>query len=73
MLTQKSDDQGLRETSQERVAIVNARKYKRNKKSFGGVFSEVVVIVCRISRKAVLKMKLTCCFIGKSVGRNGDF
>ena len=35
--------QGLRETSQERVAIVNACEYERNNKSFRGIISEVVV------------------------------
>ena len=35
-------DQGLRETSQEGVAIVNASEYERNNKSFGGIISEVV-------------------------------
>ena len=35
-------DQGLRETSQERVARVNARQCKRNDRSFGGIISEVV-------------------------------
>ena len=34
-------DQGLRETSQEGVAIVNASEYERNNKSFGGIISEV--------------------------------
>ena len=38
----KFADQGLRETSQERVAIVNACEYERNSKSFGGIISEVV-------------------------------
>ena len=38
----KFADQGLRETSQDRVAIVNAREYERNNKSFGGIISEVV-------------------------------
>ena len=38
----KFADQGLRETSQEKVAIVNAREYERNNKSFGGIISEVV-------------------------------
>ena len=40
--TRKFADQGLRETSQERVAIVNACEYERNSKSFGGIISEVV-------------------------------
>ena len=34
--------QGLRESSQERVTIVNASEYERNNKSFGGIISEVV-------------------------------
>ena len=38
----KFADQGLRETSQERVAIVNACEYERNSTSFGGIISEVV-------------------------------
>ena len=38
----KFADQGLRETSQERIEIVNAWEYERNNKSFGGIISEVV-------------------------------
>ena len=38
----KFADQGLRETSQKRVAIVNAWEYERNNQSFGGIISEVV-------------------------------
>ena len=38
----KFADQGLRETSQERVAVVNAWEYERNNKSFCGIISELV-------------------------------
>ena len=38
----KFADQGLRKTSQGRLAIVNAGPYKRNKKSFSGVNKEEV-------------------------------
>ena len=38
----KFANQELRETSLERVVIVNAWEYERNNKSFGGVISEVV-------------------------------
>ena len=38
----KSADQGLRETSQERVAIVNALEYEGNSMSFSGIISGVV-------------------------------
>ena len=38
----KLADQGLRKTSQERVAIVNAREYERNNGSLSGIINEVV-------------------------------
>ena len=67
------DDQGLRETSQERIAIVSAPKllYERNNKSFGGIISVVVVNCTNTSdfREAVLQMKLMCSFIERSLSR----
>ena len=38
----KFADQGLGETSQKRVPIVNEWEYEKNNKSFGGIISGVV-------------------------------
>ena len=38
----KFADQGLRETSRERITMVKAWKYRRNNKSFGGMISKVL-------------------------------
>ena len=45
----KFANQGLRETSQERVATVDASKYKRSKKCFDGIISEVVANIATTS------------------------
>ena len=62
---------GLRETIQERVAIVNVWKNKRNNKKFDCIINEVVVnsTDMQIFKKAFLQMKLMCFFIESSFFR----